>query len=129
MHPCMIYLQTAYVYAVHAVCYASAFRKSACSACCSHNYHHTTSYYGDEPCHECIDDRPVTFREASQLHLCRSGKPVAGQPPRSPSTQTHAFEGLKRSRLGLLVVRQPQCSGRSLRVSYRIFFVLLRLVQ
>ena len=59
---------------------------------------------GAEPCHECIDDRPATFREASQLPLCRSGKPVAGQPPRSPNTQTLAFEGPIRTRLGLLVV-------------------------
>lgn len=106
---------------MHAVCYASAFRKSACSACCSYNYHHTTSLvlYGDEPCHECIDDRPATFREASQLPLCRSGKPVAGQPPSSPSTQTHAFEGPNRSRLGLVVVN---LSAQEEACVHKIFF-------
>lgn len=77
------------------------------------------SYYGDEPCHECIDDRPATFREASQLPLCRSGKPIAGQPPRSPSTQTQAFEGPNRSRLGLLVVN---LSAQEEFCVYRILF-------
>ena len=74
---------------------------------------------GAEPCHECIDDRPATFREASQLPLCRSGKPVAGQPPRSPNTQTLAFEGPIRTRLGLLVVN---LSAQEEACVYKTFF-------